>query len=687
MFYKVIGSIVLFLLLTLLTAEDVVADGETGSPAIIYSNASRIYIPFETGDTLGEVVQTELYFRVDNLEWKRWAEAVTGINYFEFMAPRDGIYDFAIISTDEAGNRKTLSRDDKGDATVVIDTQDPDLKVFTPGGQGDKVYAGGSLSMGWKVEDLSFKTISIRYSLDGGKTFKATNRDKNEDTLTIHLPHSDIETVPFELRAEDRAGHAKVVGFNVKIWSREPLPKDPRQKTAAQDSPPPTNPKELTNPLQLPIAYAAKVGPSGLSRVELWYSRITGHPEWKKNWMMYATSQRINGRFLFEAPEPGQYAFYTVTVSKAGSLSSPRPIPDQVTEPEQIRWIDPYAPIVRIIAPSGTESYQAKVRCMIKWEADDFNFIEKPITIEYTQNGKDWVAIAKDLGNAGSYEWTTPDDRQGSFRLRIAATDLAGNKTIKVSNRFVIDSEIPTIVLHPHKLKPIYDRATDRPLVDGNEKMNDKQRPRRSALKKNPYDRPTAQRSKVKPVSKMNRSEKAWLLFNHGASLRKAGRYDEAIKRLNQALKFAPNHAGIINEIGLVYYSLRNYKAALVRFTQAVQTSPREPFFQINQISSYLRLSDLDGAALATRKLLETDPSIQHSRQVVSLVVSGFKKTGRSTDAVAFIQGLLENTRISDDLREHLQRYLVKAMPSQEGRESETPEAEVLEAEVQASAA
>ncbi len=99
--------------------------------------------------------------------------------------------------------------------------------------------------------------------------------------------------------------------------------------------------------------------------------------------------------------------------------------------------VDNVPPKVDIISPKGGV-FDEKI--VIKWRASD----EHEIKIEISYYDKKWIEIASNEKNDGVFEWNVKNIPNGIYKLRINATDVAGNIG---SNEtfFEIDHTIPKI--------------------------------------------------------------------------------------------------------------------------------------------------------------------------------------------------------------------------------------------------
>jgi len=64
-------------------------------------------------------------------------------------------------------------------------------------------------------------------------------------------------------------------------------------------------------------------------------------------------------------------------------------------------------------------------------------------------------------------------------------------------------------------------------------------------------------------------------LVERGMENSQAGRYDQAIKDFNEALKLKPNDALLITYRGVVYYAKKQYDLAMKDFNRAIEIDPK----------------------------------------------------------------------------------------------------------------
>jgi hypothetical protein len=109
---------------------------------------------------------------------------------------------------------------------------------------------------------------------------------------------------------------------------------------------------------------------------------------------------------------------------------------------------DATPPQFALSAPSGGEVLPGGAPFAVRYSTCDAHGRNGPVRIEYSADGgATYVEVAPSVGPActsdGSYDWTPPRVSAASARLRLTATDLAGNRTAVVSPPFSIDAVTP----------------------------------------------------------------------------------------------------------------------------------------------------------------------------------------------------------------------------------------------------
>jgi hypothetical protein len=108
--------------------------------------------------------------------------------------------------------------------------------------------------------------------------------------------------------------------------------------------------------------------------------------------------------------------------------------------------VDTVAPAVTVEDPDGDDLFRGGEIVAINWTATDVvDVATDSITIEYTTGGSNWETVESATANDDPYSWTVPNEDSETVRVRINATDTAGNVGSNTSETFTVDSTSPTI--------------------------------------------------------------------------------------------------------------------------------------------------------------------------------------------------------------------------------------------------
>jgi hypothetical protein len=185
------------------------------------------------------------------------------------------------------------------------------------------------------------------------------------------------------------------------------------------------------------LNFAVKdVGPSGVSAVEVWYTRDG------KEWKMRETPPKPPP-YVVEVDEEGRYGF--TLRARSGVGLGPKP-PGPGDEPQVWVVVDQSRPDVQLLEVTPTRANRSHA-LVIRWKATDENFGRQPITLSYAEREVGpWYTIAANVFNNGHYIWPLPANLPGQFLVRVEAVDLAGNTGVaQTTTPVVLDNSMPTV--------------------------------------------------------------------------------------------------------------------------------------------------------------------------------------------------------------------------------------------------
>lgn len=190
-------------------------------------------------------------------------------------------------------------------------------------------------------------------------------------------------------------------------------------------------PVQYVNKKVVPLAYeVTKVGPSGVGKVELWWTRNDG-----RTWELYAEDPDVKGmrtgrnERTIELPGDGVYGLALIIRNRAGLGKAP---PQAGEAPEMRVEIDTTLPAAELFPPSPDRERPGAL--LLRWTAQDKNLTTAPITLEWAERPTGpWQAIAEALPHTGKHSWVPPQGIPVQVYLRLRVRDLAGNENQAVT--------------------------------------------------------------------------------------------------------------------------------------------------------------------------------------------------------------------------------------------------------------
>ncbi len=143
-------------------------------------------------------------------------------------------------------------------------------------------------------------------------------------------------------------------------------------------------------------------------------------------------------------------------------------------------------------------------------------------------------------------------------------------------------------------------------------------------------------------------------LYENAQSVVSTGQGSDAIRALEDLLKFYPDYAIAHNDLGVLYYNAGNKETALNHYEKAAQLQPENKIFQKNLADFYyVELHRVEDAMRIYLKVLENDPA-----DIESLLITGHLcvSLNKFEDAVIFYNCVLEIEPWNLDARENLDK-------------------------------
>src|SRR3972149_882591 len=366
-----------FGLVLTVTSTEVGSDqtkNDSNQPAIILTRQTLFSIPFRVDQMLDKPQQpTEVQLLVSNdrgAHWYLYARALPNQKQIPFRTATDGEYWFAIRTVDRAGKAHPETIPGPG-LRVIVDTTPPQMQFSAQNGPA------GQTSALWQITDIHLKpeSLSIQYRTAPNGPWQTLALTEKNSTISETMQSGEVSWWPesgsheIQIRAEatDTSGNKAVSHAQVKKIDQDTVPEPgiaSKQKNieGLQQSPggtieksanmttngdaksmatpqgiyppignryqsageapsdpelkmlPPGERPRMINTRLFELDYDLEsVGPSGISRVELWGTRDGG-----RSWRMFTVDDDNRSPISISVDEEGIYGFRVVATSGAG---------------------------------------------------------------------------------------------------------------------------------------------------------------------------------------------------------------------------------------------------------------------------------------------------------------------------------------------------------------------------------
>ncbi|MFM7538094.1 MAG: hypothetical protein ACKO9Z_00370 [Planctomycetota bacterium] len=391
-----------------------------------FSRNREFILPFNlTESEKSHVSQVHLFVRAPGEPWRRHDSLEPSAGKFRFMVPADGEYWFNIVTADRQGRLNPADTAFMPAALkVVVDTQAP-LVELSPKTMGSELVAHLA------CDDRHLDTSSIRVEIrEGSKPWKELQALEGHPR---HYPVPAGEPCRLRAHASDLSGNAATAELSIgnpppTVAATTPVP-DRAVPSLAQAGgfapvPAPIAPRadapKLINSPRTTLEYKIEgVGPSGVSKVEIWLSSDAG-----KTWARKGEDSDMISPAVIDLPGEGVFGLIVHAVNGSGGGDPP---PGPNTPPDVLLEVDSTRPLTRILGvkPSGPDAMGA---VDIAYEVTDKNLAAQPVTLLVaSRKGGPWIPLAQRVANSGNFRWEVPRHAGFEFHFRLEAVDLAGN--------------------------------------------------------------------------------------------------------------------------------------------------------------------------------------------------------------------------------------------------------------------
>ncbi|QDU64681.1 Ser-Thr-rich glycosyl-phosphatidyl-inositol-anchored membrane family protein [Planctomycetes bacterium Pan216] len=213
-----------------------------------------------------------------------------------------------------------------------------------------------------------------------------------------------------------------VASTKPKVQQASAVEPQPQPKPVEKPKPAPKR-IPLLNTQSCAIDYALRgVGPAGIGKVELYYTKDNG-----QSWKLYGEDKDRTPPFEVVLPDEGRYGIRVVVTSRAGYGQAP---PKPGDAPQSILEVDTTPPEAELFQPTPDPQSRTD-SLLISWAARDKHLGEKPVSLYFAEYPEGpWYAIKTELNPTGQYSWRVPANIPYQVYLRLMVTDMCENVSV-----------------------------------------------------------------------------------------------------------------------------------------------------------------------------------------------------------------------------------------------------------------
>jgi len=396
----------------------------------VCTNEAPINVPFSASDGASGVASVELWFKFNGSNWESSGLSSSqsdlslfGDANFAFTPSHgDGIYEFASVAADNAGNRELLPESPDGGKLIFDQTAPTSMVTF------DGQYASEfpiALSFQAQDETSGIASIALFVSINGSDYRDTGLTASGQSGVIEYSPSTIIDgEYCFIGVATDQCGNieasASQADATVVFDSTAPI-------SSANVS------SQYTNRLPLSVSFAASDPTSGVAEVHLWAS-FNGGAFFDSGLVI----RRAEGTFAFvpKSFEDGCYSFFTIAADNAGAIEAAKDRGDASVIVDTERPISSCS-----TAKTMTSSFPIALDYT---SSDELSGVEC-VEIFYRIDRGAWTLAQTLTEPTGTFAFTPNANDDGYYEFYSAAFDRATNTEIMdgVDDAITVDTTEP----------------------------------------------------------------------------------------------------------------------------------------------------------------------------------------------------------------------------------------------------
>lgn len=369
------------------------------------------------------VATRELWYRsFDGKAWGAWQKH--GITFAKetpiTWAPAEGHWQVYLRKILTSG----LAAEIPGDATrpageFIVDRTAPAVAIGFPATKA-KLRGGDRYTVKWDAQDpyLRNSPVTILWSVDGKAFSPVASAIANSGSYEWTVPKDMTTAGVLKIEAADKAtnvGSAEVTAILVDSIK-------PKGKVVG-----PAIVASQTVKLDLDIK---DEGPAGLASAQLWISQDDG-----TSWTQGPFIQDPRS-VEWKAPADGKFRLAIVASDAAGNTSA---VPKGKAEDQFVITVDTTAPVLLLTsaigiipgdkpAPTPQRAFKPGDNVQVQFAVKDVNLAPSTVSVFFQADAsKPWQELATGQSTETAYRFALPSVATTAARIRVTATDQAGN--------------------------------------------------------------------------------------------------------------------------------------------------------------------------------------------------------------------------------------------------------------------
>ncbi|RYZ71217.1 MAG: hypothetical protein EOP09_04970, partial [Proteobacteria bacterium] len=397
--------------------------------AFVVKGGNSLNLHYRATPLVSELRSVDLYFAENGDDFIFLASLITGEADYSWSVPSAidrNTARFRLKAVNQVGNKSEIVSD-----PIAIDSSAPVVSLTSLNG-GQTLISGVDQLLTWTATDphLPASPIDLEYSTDSGSSWTLVNGGSsiaNSGSFIWTAPATFSTHYRVRVRATDSVGNtaqsASSSDFIVQSIGAAPVAT--------------LNSASISNSLSATIT-TASCSAGGAWASILVTESTTLPTAGQSGWAPCVTTA---GAYSISLGGTGTRSIRVYGKTSGGAVSGGYATLTVI--------VDQTNPNVSLTSLTGGGTYAGGSAQNVTWTATDANISGTPIKLEVSSNsGTSWTTIsgATALANSGSFSYTLPSVNSSTYRVRVTATDDAGNSASSASaSEFSIDSSAPTI--------------------------------------------------------------------------------------------------------------------------------------------------------------------------------------------------------------------------------------------------